>query len=100
LFPDQIDRYGSPKELALRLKDALKDKQIKFVLNGNDPYISYLGYGEDATYFGLNSKKFQSTEAPIRTIDCMNCNHGLKYDDIYGEHHGVYHCEKCQFKTP
>src|SRR5699024_4139351 len=48
LFPDQIDRYGSPAELSARLKKSLSHKNIHFILNANDPYIAQWGIDEKA----------------------------------------------------
>lgn len=102
LFPDQIDRYGSPAELSTRLKNILHDKGIHFILNANDPYIAQWGMDEKSTYYGLSeaihNNKFFVKEG---SLDCLQCNDGkLAYQTHFGAHHGVYACNRCDFKTP
>src|SRR5699024_9941020 len=101
LFPDQIDRYGSPAELSNRLQKVISHKGIHFILNANDPYIAQWGINEKASYYGLSEAVHKNNVLNNEAVfDCLRCDGKLDYQIRYGAHHGVYSCTHCDFKTP
>lgn len=103
LFRDQVDRFGTEKDLAETLKQLLKHKNCKLVLNANDPYVSHIASDHKSIYYG-----FEPTAYNFDNIDngehivCPCCDGELQYNSQFYAHLGDYVCPQCgyQMQTP
>lgn len=98
LFDDQIDRFGSAKDLADRLISAV-NPNYKLIINGNDPTLVYLANNlknSHIKYYG----SLEGCESNLKKdIRCPNCKNALKYSKIIYDNLGVFSCD-CGLKTP
>ncbi len=106
LFRDQLDRYGEVDTIYKNWKSIYSDLKgkTKFILNGDDPRIAYLGMETDvdAKYFGLDEPAFK-TNIPQYAADssiCPRCSHTLEFKPLYFSHIGVWECPSCGLKRP
>ncbi|MGB9681410.1 MAG: MurT ligase domain-containing protein [bacterium] len=103
LFRDQLDRYGEVDKLAKTFRDiAISNREVSFVLNGDDPLVSSITHNLDnkTLYFGIDasSEYTYSTIADIKS--CPFCDTTLVYEKHYMAHQGVFRCPTCGFKRP
>jgi UDP-N-acetylmuramyl tripeptide synthase len=104
LFRDQLDRYGEVDAVASRWREALAGapRELRLVLNADDPSVAMLGEGrEDITYFGVEDKKLH-TGAPEHASDALFCRCGARLEHkiaFYG-HVGHWRCPACGRERP
>ncbi|MBE3549824.1 MAG: DUF1727 domain-containing protein [Brockia lithotrophica] len=110
LYPDQLDRYGSPRELSERLRKTLAELDRSFegrftvVANADQPLTVYAAQGaRSPSYFGLEAgEERDEGEAPSEA--CPYCGAPLVYTvrlpEALGPHLGRYRCPVCGFRRP
>ncbi len=108
LFRDQLDRYGELETLAdgwaeLVAAEAASDRDVRFVLNADDPLVADLGRGHPgAVYFGLGdrSQAVPELQHAADSKHCRNCGAPYVYAAIYMGHLGDYACPNCGRRRP
>jgi len=117
IFPDQLDRYGSPRELSERLRRTLVDfdrrtgKNFFVIANSDQPLAVYVAQGtRSPTYFGLakvESFVDEGEKEPQKSSFsefCPYCGTPLVYSvhfpEELGPHLGHYVCPACGFRRP
>ena len=102
LFRDQLTRNGNVDIIIEKLTEAIK-KDVKLILNGNDPICSSILPDNERIYYGLK-KTALSTEKSINiTHDakvCPKCFGRMTYSYYHYNHIGEYKCENCGYATP
>jgi len=113
LYPDQIDRYGSPRELSERLRRALaeldrsSEGHLVVFANADQPLAVYAAQGARAPlYFGLSAdgvRDEEKTEEETAEV-CPYCGASLVYavrlPEALGPNLGRYRCPVCGFRRP
>lgn len=102
LFRDQLDRYGELDTTFKKIQEAIdKNKELKVVLNADDPMVALLGKDNERIYYGFSDIKFMfetvDAKGPAEAVDCANCGESLNYDKRFYAHLGDYKC-KCGYK--
>lgn len=106
LFRDQLDRYGELSTTACFIQNAIdKNKELKLILNADDPLVTNFGKGKNAIYYGFEEVEFCSeihnatSNAPTEVFNCI-CGKPLQYNKQFFAQEGHYYCAKCGFKRP
>ena len=106
LFRDQLDRYGELSTTASFIQNAIdKNKELKLILNADDPLVTNFGKGKNAIYYGFEEVEFCSeihnatSNAPTEVFNCI-CGKPLQYNKQFFAQEGHYYCVKCGFKRP
>ena len=106
LFRDQLDRYGELSTTASFIQNAIdKNKDLKLILNADDPLVTNFGNGKDAIYYGFEEVEFCSethnatSNAPTEVFNCI-CGKPLQYSKQFFAQEGHYYCSECGFKRP
>lgn len=106
LFRDQLDRYGELSTTASFIQNAIdKNKDLKLILNADDPLVTNFGKGKDAIYYGFEEVEFCSdihnatSNAPTEVFNCI-CGKPLQYNKQFFAQEGHYYCSECGFKRP
>lgn len=106
LFRDQLDRYGELSTTASFIQNAInKNKELKLILNADDPLVTNFGKGKNAIYYGFEEVEFCSeihnatSNAPTEVFNCI-CGKPLQYNEQFFAQEGHYYCAKCGFKRP
>lgn len=106
LFRDQLDRYGELSTAASFIQNAIdKNKELKLILNADDPLVTNFGKGKNAIYYGFEEVEFCSeihnatSNAPTEVFNCI-CGKPLQYNNQFFAQEGHYYCAKCGFKRP
>ena len=106
LFRDQLDRYGELSTTASFIQNAIdKNKELKLILNADDPLVTNFGKGKNAIYYGFEEVEFCSeihnatSNAPTEVFYCI-CGKPLQYNKQFFAQEGHYYCAKCGFKRP
>lgn len=106
LFRDQLDRYGELSTTASFIQNAIdKNKELKLILNADDPLVTNFGKGKNAIYYGFEEVEFCSeihnatSNAPTEVFNCI-CGEPLQYNKQFFAQEGHYYCAKCGFKRP
>lgn len=106
LFRDQLDRYGELSTTASFIQNAIdKNKELKLILNTDDPLVTNFGKGKNAIYYGFEEVEFCSeihnttSNAPTEVFNCI-CGKPLQYNKQFFAQEGHYYCAKCGFKRP
>lgn len=106
LFRDQLDRYGELSTTASFIQNAIdKNKELKLILNADDPLVTNFGKGKNAIYYGFEEVEFCSeihnatSNAPTEVFNCI-CGKPLLYNKQFFAQEGHYYCAKCGFKRP
>jgi lipid II isoglutaminyl synthase (glutamine-hydrolysing) len=100
-FRDQLDRYGEVDLLIEKMKDCLRPFDIKFILNGDDPFVHrFSDLQKENIYVGLdaNAYPFQAYEMGESKY-CPTCQKELSYSTIHYGQLGHYQCN-CGFSRP
>lgn len=98
LFPDQIDRLGSPDEVMKSFNKYIT-KHTKLFLNGLDPRLVKIGIDHSeqvVVYYGVEKQDFKY---PVHPMDCPHCGETLHYLYPVYEQIGYFDCKHCGFKT-
>lgn len=106
LFRDQLDRYGELSTTASFIQNAIdKNKELKLILNADDPLVTNFGKEKNAIYYGFEEVEFCSeihnatSNAPTEVFNCI-CGKPLQYNKQFFAQEGHYYCAKCGFKRP
>ncbi len=106
LFRDQLDRYGELSTTASFIQNAIdKNKELKLILNADDPLVTNFGKGREAVYYGFEEVEIcsnvhsASSNAPTEVFSCL-CGEELKYNKQFFAQEGHYCCEHCGYKRP
>ncbi len=104
LFRDQLDRYGEVDAVASLWRTAIAKapRDLRLVLNADDPSVASLGEDRDGVvYFGVEGKKLDRG-APEHASDALSCRCGarLDYSVVYYGHAGHWRCPACGRKRP
>lgn len=106
LFRDQLDRYGELSTTASFIQNAIdKNKELKLILNADDPLVTNFGKGKNAIYYGFEEVEFCSeihnatSNAPTEVFNCI-CGKPLQYNKQFFAQEGHYYCAECGFKRP
>lgn len=106
LFRDQLDRYGELSTTASFIQNAIdKNKDLKLILNADDPLVTNFGKEKDAIYYGFEEVDFCSdihnatSNAPTEVFNCI-CGKPLQYSKQFFAQEGHYYCAECGFKRP
>lgn len=106
LFRDQLDRYGELSTTASFIQNAIdKNKELKLILNADDPLVTNFGKGKNAIYYGFEEVEFcaeihnATSNAPTEVFNCI-CGKPLQYNKQFFAQEGHYYCAKCGFKRP
>ncbi len=96
LFEDQLDRFGSAKQLAEKMASSLPENTVLY-LNGNDPISVYFGelVPNKKVYYGL----LDAEAGTYKSANCPKCGEVLNYSGHFYDHLGTFHCA-CGFKHP
>lgn len=101
LFDDQVDRFGSARELASKLIGSYP-KSTRLLVNADDPncYWLSLQYPDSKVkYFGVGENVFSKKSKDYDEVDCPSCNKTLDYKIRFYDSLGYYSCE-CGFERP
>lgn len=106
LFRDQLDRYGELLTTASFIQNAIdKNKNLKLILNADDPLVSNFGKNREALYYGIEKVNFHSashknsSSAPTEIFNCI-CGSPLEYSERFFAQEGHYFCRECGYKRP
>lgn len=101
-FRDQIDRFGEIDTLIATIGEQLQNKNIKLILNADDPFVTRLSkYGKDNAYFGIDSNAYSFIDNGISESKfCPNCGNILTYNHTHYSQLGDYLCRNCGFSRP
>ena len=107
LFRDQLDRYGELNSTYKKINEAiLKNKNLKLLLNADDPMVAKLGDNKenDVVYYGfkdiiINNNQNDKNLSPKESINC-NCGSEYEYNKTFYSHLGHYYCPNCQNIRP
>ena len=106
LFRDQLDRYGELSTTASFIQNAIdKNKELKLILNADDPLVTNFRKGKNAIYYGFEEVEICSeihnatSNAPTEVFNCI-CGKPLQYNKQFFAQEGHYYCAKCGFKRP
>lgn len=105
LFRDQLDRYGELSTTADLIKKAIdKNRNLKLVLNADDPLVSTFNRTDYAVYYGFENVEYDcsyqhDSNAPAETFNCV-CGEHLQYEKRFFAQEGHYYCKKCGYKRP
>ena len=101
-----MDRYGELSTTASFIQNAIdKNKELKLILNADDPLVTNFGKGKNAIYYGFEEVEFCSeihnatSNAPTEVFNCI-CGKPLQYNKQFFAQEGHYYCAKCGFKRP
>ena len=97
---DQPPRQGNVDIVSRDIKVAL-DKDMKLILNGDDPYLRM--FGSNAYYYGIDENKYSYKENKFMNLNinyCPICHSKLEYNYYNFENNGDYYCSNCDFKRP
>ena len=102
LFNDQTDRFGSIENVCNYIKKAISmNKDLKLVLNSDDPITSSLAENNPAIYYGIDEIEYcldrQIFIKKNDTYSCPICGKNLYYDKVFYAQQGHFHCE-CGYK--
>lgn len=91
---DQVDRFTSLDMTVDLIKKGIRPG-TKLVLNGNDPWLVYLGQSlaNEKIYYGLDLGE------GLASFTCPSCGKDLVYSKGYYGNVGLFECE-CGLKTP
>ena len=104
LFRDQLDRYGELNTTASYIQNAIdKNKDLKLILNADDPLVANFGNNRNAVYYGFENVVFAETEpkdsnAPEEAFNCI-CGLPLRYEKRFFAQQGHYYCT-CGYRRP
>lgn len=102
LFRDQLTRNGNVDIIIEKLTQAI-GKNVKLVLNGNDPISSSILPENERVYYGLKKTPLSSDVSLNITHDakvCPKCYGKMAYEYYHYNHIGQYRCTHCSFETP
>ena len=104
LFADQLDRYGESDTTAKKIQEAIaKNKELKLIVNADDPMLFELGKDNERIFFGFETVTYKtSTKNDVSTTENVicSCNSNLFYEEQYYGHVGRYYCRNCQKRRP
>jgi UDP-N-acetylmuramyl tripeptide synthase len=103
LFEDQTDRFANP----LITRDLIQKginlkKQVRLILNANDPIAASLTSAKEPIFYGIRNVKDENknnSASSISDINCPQCGEKLQYEKYFYSHIGNFNC-KCGYKTP
>ncbi len=104
LFRDQLDRYGELATTASFIRKAIdKNKNLKLILNADDPLVSNFASGRDnVIFYGFEDVKYdyeiEQSNAPTEVFNCV-CGNVLNYSKRFFAQQGHYSCS-CGYKRP
>jgi len=104
LFRDQLDRYGELATTASYIQKAIdKNKNLKLILNADDPLVSNFGKNrDDVVYYGFEDVEYcyevDKSNAPTEVFNCV-CGKPLEYSKRFFAQQGHYSCS-CGYKRP
>lgn len=101
---DQPPRQGHFDIVYNDIKKALS-KDIKLVLNADDPYTRKFSVevDNDITYFGIKNNPLNDKSSLFDNLNinyCPVCNSKLEYNSYHIEYLGDYYCPNCDYKRP
>lgn len=103
LFNDQTDRFSDVEVTKKYIQNAIdKKKNLKLILNADDPVVASLNnnekiyYGVENIYYANENLKKQLTNEEIHNC---NCGKDLTYSKKFYAHQGHYNCS-CGFERP
>ena len=102
LFNDQADRFGSIENVSNYIKKAISmNKNLKLVLNSDDPITSNLAGDNPTIYYGINEIEY-CIDNPVfikkdETYSCPICGKNLNYEKVFYAQQGHFFCE-CGYK--
>lgn len=101
LFRDQLDRYGEIDITVDLLNQAIDmAKDVKLILNGDDPLTAQFGEGRRAKYFGISQQVLPQTDETKEGRFCIKCGSEQKYNYFHYSQLGDYYCPECGNKRP
>lgn len=104
LFPDQMDRNGSPEDVYdLILEGIGKTPNSLIMLNGDAPILNSKPMDNKQEFFGFSLKDSNhviETEGNATDSICPNCGEKLEYSSLIYSDLGDYYCPNCGFKRP
>lgn len=100
---DQPPRQGNFDLVYSEIEKSL-DKNMKLILNADDPYLQKFALNYDnIVYYGIDKNECLN-ENPIsenlNLLYCPNCNCKLEYESFLFENIGYYTCPNCELKHP
>ncbi len=100
LFRDQLDRYGEVYTTLKIIEEGINKKEIKLLLNGDDPMLGNVDVENEKIYFGFDMKNDTKAKVNIGGKFCTICKNEYSYKFISYNHLGDYYCDKCGHKRP
>lgn len=104
LFPDQMDRNGTPEAVyELILEGISKTPQSLILLNGDAPILNSKKIKNSQEYFGFaleDQNLLEKTNQQLEGTLCSNCGTKLDYESLIYSNLGNYRCPNCGFKRP
>ncbi len=96
LFQDQVDRFGSAHELAIKMHEGIPEG-VKIYGNGDDPIVTGITQNleNEVKYFGVRGETSEGNSEET----CPVCQNKLHYNFVIYDHIGDYYCD-CGFKHP
>ena len=103
LFRDQLDRYGELAKTKQLIQNGIdKKKNIKLILNADDPLVASFE-GENKIYYGIENVYYADeslrADSSVEEVFTCPCGKELKYSQKFYAQQGHYYCE-CGFKRP
>ena len=108
LFRDQLDRYGELERLADEWAEIVAGREIRLVLNADDPLVADLGRDAElqrrpgVTYFGIEdaSQALPGLQHAHDAKHCRRCGAPYAYERAFVGHLGHYTCPNCGADRP
>jgi len=97
-FRDQLDRYSEMDMLVDRIHTAVKNSNVKLVLNVDDPFCMRLG-DVDYVGYGMTNEIDVFEEGSVSDSRfCFKCGDDLIYEHNFYGQLGHYVCNSCDFE--
>ncbi len=103
-FRDQLDRYGELDHTINLIKEAVTGKQIKLLLNADDPLMSHFRAqtGLECSFYGFDDTVYDVTDSAESREGrfCIICGEELHYERYHYAQLGTYFCYHCGNRNP
>lgn len=100
LYRDQLTRNGHPEWVYRSIEKAVS-KDVKLVLNADDPLVSLFGKDREGTvYFGMEQNAYSTDKCTGIYNDakyCPCCGDTMDYEYYHFAHIGRFGCKNCGY---
>ncbi len=102
LYRDQLTRNGNV-DLIVNILNGMIGKDVKLILNGNDPISANLAQDNERVYFTVDRTELSTETSDNITNDakrCPKCFAKTQYEYYHYNHIGKFKCTGCGYSTP